>query len=909
MIGPQDATRWWLSVLAEAALGMTVGLDRRFLLVLLMVLLSGLLVPATMAGTNVSGEGNPDLLPIMRPDDRELARQIAAYDAVPELYPELPSFRGVEATFRSHSLLGQIDYIPAERNQQPTGNCWVWAGNGLLEIAHSIQDGVRERLSVQYVDSAHNGGEGQYWAGNGGTLGDLVQFYHGTGRAIPWSNRNASFQDGKVWCVENNRAWVPASHIAVDPFYPITRIEERRIATRGVSRSTATARIRSVLDQNRGVYFTFRLPNEAAWTDFNRFWMDRGEDAIFDLAPYAGTPWEPWTGGAHSVLCVGYDESTRSWLMLNSWGTAQGNRPHGVFRVSMDLDYSSVYPYSIEVPATEWETIEVAFGESPVPAPASGPFVNHLLPCRIEAEDYDLGGADIAYVDTTPGNSGGRYRQDDVDIEMLGDGSGYTLAYTRTGEWLRYTVSAGSPDAYDLVFRVSSPHEGSLVEFSIDDQPWQPLGIPDTGSFQSYALLSVPVEVSAGEHIVRLRFTGVGQNCDYFEFVPRANGGISTAGGVIRAESSPSGASVLLDGVIVGITPMTLRDVTPGAHQLQFTKRGWESSSVTCRVDGNRTLQVNLTLDRLVPTPFKNATLPCSIEAEHFNMGGEGIGFHDVDWWNLGGQFRQEGVDIELAPGSNNYKVAWVRTGEWLGYTIRNPVAGRYRLGLVGCALDNGASATIDLDGDQGPTLHLPWSNDYDRFGRAETELDIPEGLHVLRLTLTGRQNLDRMDLVRIGSTPTPTPTFEPVPATHLPARIEVEDYDAGLEGVSHQDTTPGNEGGFYRNDSVDIVVPSSGSSPVVTFTADGEWLRYTVLVDSPTLFRCTLRLAGMGTPASLSLSVDGEPRIQITAPLNGTATGFSTHTRTIGLSPGIHRLNLMFNGNLSVDYLEFRSP
>ena len=888
---------------------MAVRRHSRLFLVVLLVVLVGSLVSTAVAVGNHTGGDLPGVPPIMRLDDRELARQIAAYDSVPEIDPGTPSFRGVEAAFRSHSLLGQIEYIPLERNQQPTGNCWVWAGNGLLEIAHSLQNGVRDRLSVQYVDSGFNGGVGQYWAGNGGTLGDLVRFYRGTGRAIPWSNTNASFQDGRVWCVEHNRAWVPASQIAVEPYYAITRLEERRISTRGISRSTAIARIRSVLDQNKGVFFTFRLPNEAAWTDFNRFWMDREEDTVFDLEPYAGTPWDPWTGGAHSVLCVGYDEATQSWLMLNSWGTAQGNRPHGLFRVSMDLDYSGTYPYSIEVPATEWETIEVAFGASPAPTPASGPFVNHLLPCRVEAEDYDRGGGGVAFVDTTPGNAGGRYRQDDVDIEMLGDGSGYAVAYTRTGEWLRYTISAGSPAAYDLVFRVASPREGSLIEFMIDEGPWQSVTIPDTGSFQSYALLSIPVEVSAGEHTIRLRFSGAGQNCDYFEFVPQVNGDVTTAGGAIRAESSPSGASVLLDGVIVGITPMTLRDVAPGAHQLQFTKRGWESASVTCRVDGNRTVQLNLTLDRLVPTPYTNASLPCSIEAEHFNLGGEGIGFHDVDWWNLGGQFRNEGVDIELAPGPGNFKVAWVRDGEWLGYTIRIPVAGRYRLGLIGCALNDGASVTVDLDGDPGPTLHLPWSNDYDRFGRAETEIDLPAGDHVLRLTFSGRQNLDRLDLVLASPSPTSTPTPDPVPATHLPARIEAENYDAGPDGVTHHDTTPGNQGHVFRNDSVDIVVPPLGASPVVTSTTDGEWLLYTIAVDTPTLFRCTLRLAGTGTPAALSLAVDDESRLQVNAPLNGTATGFSTHTRTVGLTPGVHQLNLSFVGNLSLDYLEFRQP
>ena len=39
------------------------------------------------------------------------------------------------------------------------------------------------------------------------------------------------------------------------------------------------------------------------------------------------------------------------------------------------------------------------------------------VPGRIEAEDYDTNGPGISYYDTTPGNSGAAYRNDDVDIE------------------------------------------------------------------------------------------------------------------------------------------------------------------------------------------------------------------------------------------------------------------------------------------------------------------------------------------------------------------------------------------------------------------------------------------------------------------------------------------------------------
>jgi hypothetical protein len=65
------------------------------------------------------------------------------------------------------------------------------------------------------------------------------------------------------------------------------------------------------------------------------------------------------------------------------------------------------------------------------------------IPGTIQAENYDLGGQNVAYYDTTAGNSGGAYRTDDVDIEATTDtGGGYDIGYTAPGEWLAYTVNA-----------------------------------------------------------------------------------------------------------------------------------------------------------------------------------------------------------------------------------------------------------------------------------------------------------------------------------------------------------------------------------------------------------------------------------------------------------------------------------
>jgi beta-glucosidase len=81
----------------------------------------------------------------------------------------------------------------------------------------------------------------------------------------------------------------------------------------------------------------------------------------------------------------------------------------------------------------------------------------HPIPGRIEAEDYDVGGEGVAYHDTTPGNAGGQYRSDDVDIEITTDvGGGYNVSHIEQGEWLQYTVHVVQSADYDLQVRVAS---------------------------------------------------------------------------------------------------------------------------------------------------------------------------------------------------------------------------------------------------------------------------------------------------------------------------------------------------------------------------------------------------------------------------------------------------------------------
>ena len=126
------------------------------------------------------------------------------------------------------------------------------------------------------------------------------------------------------------------------------------------------------------------------------------------------------------------------------------------------------------------------------------------VPGRIEAEDYDTGGQGWAWFDRTPGNQGGAYRQDDVDIET--GASGNVVAFVKSSEWLIYSVDVAEAGMYTATFRASSPWNDREVWVWVDGVLKAQVKVPNTGSFDTYEDATANVTLPAGSHYIRLQF-------------------------------------------------------------------------------------------------------------------------------------------------------------------------------------------------------------------------------------------------------------------------------------------------------------------------------------------------------------------------------------------------------------------
>ncbi len=167
--------------------------------------------------------------------------------------------------------------------------------------------------------------------------------------------------------------------------------------------------------------------------------------------------------------------------------------------------------------------------------------------------------------------------------------------------------------------------------------------------------------------------------------------------------------------------------------------------------------------------------------------------------------------------------------------------------------------------------------------------------------------------------------TTIPFANNKVPGIIYASDFDLGRNGFAYADTdtanyqvTTGsysawNSGFSYRNDGVDIQ-PTSDTDAAsngynIGWTKDGEWLQYTVHVDSSAAYNVILRYATLDNTGKIRLSVDG---IDIVDPVTlASSGGFQTWgsqtLSNIVLYKGTHKLKFRFEkGGANVGYMKF---
>ena len=377
---------------------------------------TGLKITSDEEKTN--NENNYDLRPIMKADSETLKKWQEEYYNAEEAFID-PNLEQQIQTTESFSILDHLDYVPSERDQGWCSNCWAWPATAVVGIALYVQENIFERLSVQYINSC--GSKVGIGCCEAGSLDGFVKFYRYTDKAIPWSNTNAHWQDNRAQCN------TPCDSISTTPNYPISSISTKRIETHEIPESETISNVKNILHQEKGVYFSWILPDMEYRTDFSDFWGNKNEDYVYDLDWACGHEYLEDEGGGHAVLCVGYNDEEGTdndyWIMLNSWGTPS-SRPNGLFRANMHMNYDctndyqghTYYTFGFRTLNITFESVEGAPNPPVIDGPESGS-ANTMYSYQISAVDPQ--GEDVYfYVDWGDGSTEGWLGPVDSGEEM-----------------------------------------------------------------------------------------------------------------------------------------------------------------------------------------------------------------------------------------------------------------------------------------------------------------------------------------------------------------------------------------------------------------------------------------------------------------------------------------------------------
>ena len=140
-------------------------------------------------------------------------------------------------------------------------------------------------------------------------------------------------------------------------------------------------------------------------------------------------------------------------------------------------------------------------------------------------------------------------------------------------------------------------------------------------------------------------------------------------------------------------------------------------------------------------TPYQNiiASIPGVIEAENYDVAGQGFSYYDKDAENKGEEYRDDCVDVVKA--GRGYAIGYTEKDEWLEYTVNVEKTDDY---LISAYVSNGG----ELDGFQ---LYVDDKKITNEYTIAQTSEDwsvykeirvgvtrLTKGEHLLKLLIVG---------------------------------------------------------------------------------------------------------------------------------------------------------------------------
>lgn len=225
---------------------------------------------------------------------------------------------------------------------------------------------------------------------------------------------------------------------------------------------------------------------------------------------------------------------------------------------------------------------------------------------------------------------------------------------------------------------------------------------------------------------------------------------------VIDATASDSDGSVSTVEFYEGAN--YLGEDTTSPYSFNWTSVGDGCYTITAKaiddVGGSRTDSVNITVGigcGQLPFYGSPSAIPGRIETEDFDLGGEGVAYHDSDAGNNGNQYRTlEDVDIEnCSDTGGGYNTGWTAAGEWLEYTVDVAAAGEYTIEARVASNASGGTFHIEFDGvDKTGNINAPATGGWQSWTTVSASATLSAGVQVMRFASSGEEyNINYFDI------------------------------------------------------------------------------------------------------------------------------------------------------------------
>lgn len=156
--------------------------------------------------------------------------------------------------------------------------------------------------------------------------------------------------------------------------------------------------------------------------------------------------------------------------------------------------------------------------------------------------------------------------------------------------------------------------------------------------------------------------------------------------------------------------------------------------------------EIQLTTKAVAQAPYADTlALPGTVEAENYDVGGQGVSYSDNESANQGDVYRTDGVDIVSITGG--YAVGYTVDGEWLEYTVKVAKAGVYTFDASVASGSKTSSFQLFLDNaaitDTVKVDSASWTTYSSVSGTTKA---LTAGTHVLKIAITGSYvNIDKI--------------------------------------------------------------------------------------------------------------------------------------------------------------------